>query len=171
MHLSTSRVSICVSQDIVPGLLVDDAAACEAECDAVAACNAASFTAELHRTGKNCFLRTLVDACEAPANATATLNAVLSLKCEVSAIVPAVVAASPMEAFAPAGADEDGTGDDDGTSDGIGATTAGSTSREAAAAVSAADDADVTDANSAPPALVASLLTTLVAFSFYIAIG
>ena len=76
-----------------------------------------------------------------------------------------------MEAFAPAGADEDGTGDDDGTSDVVGATTAGSTSREAAAADSTADDADVTDANSAPPALGASLLTTLVAFSIYIAIG
>ena len=137
----------------------------------MAACNAASFTAELHRTGKNCFLRTVVDACEAPANSTATLHAVLSLRCDVSAIVPAGVAASPMEAFAPAGADEDGTGDDDGTSDVVGATTAGSTSREAAAADSTADDADVTDANSAPPALGASLLTTLVAFSIYIAIG
>ena len=148
-------------QDIGPGLLVDDAAACEAECDATAQCNAASFTAELHRTGRNCFLRTLGNACELPNNATATLHAILSLNCDPSAISPSSVADAPAESGTGATAD---TGTGDGDADGVAVAPVDSTSR-GVAGDTAAEDGTVVDPNGGSPELSVYRIGAIVALA------
>ena len=101
-------------QDIGPpaGILVENVEECQAECDALAECNAASYYIELiEDTQTNCFLKKIGEACMVPGDAIQDDNAVLSLKCEDDQAM-APMADAPMMAGAPLAADAPAAGDD-----------------------------------------------------------
>jgi PAN domain len=101
-------------QDIGTGLLVADIAACEAACDAEAACNTVSFyTTIVADTEKNCYLKTLGDSCALPTDANMDPDAILSLKCTggLAAAPPATVPPATAAFATPPETEETGTTD------------------------------------------------------------
>lgn len=115
-ELATGNSTDVPIEDIGPstGILVENAEECEAECDALEGCNAASYYIELiEDTQTNCFLKKIGEACMVPSDAIQDTNAVLSLKCPddqaMAPIADAPLADAPGAADAPAG-DDDITG-------------------------------------------------------------